>query len=59
VLRGGRLDARVDDVVKAMGIEGISKSAVSEMARSLDALVADFRDRPSTAAPTPMWPSTP
>ncbi|MGH8910771.1 MAG: IS256 family transposase [Egibacteraceae bacterium] len=36
---------RVDDVVKAMGIEGISKSAVSEMARSLDTVVADFRDR--------------
>lgn len=42
---------RVDDVVKAMGIEGISKSAVSEMAKSLDALVADFRDRPLDGGP--------
>jgi transposase-like protein len=42
---------RVDDVVKAMGIEGISKSAVSEMAKSLDAVVADFRDRPLDGGP--------
>ena len=42
---------RVDDVVKAMGIEGISKSAVSDMAKSLDALVADFRDRPLDGGP--------
>jgi len=42
---------RVDDVVKAMGIEGISKSTVSEMAKSLDALVADFRDRPLDGGP--------
>ncbi len=42
---------RGDDVVKAMGIEGISKSAVSEMAKSLDMLVADFRDRPLDGGP--------
>jgi len=27
---------RVDDVVKAMGIDGISKSQVSELAKSLE-----------------------
>ena len=34
---------RVDRLAAAMGIEGISKSQVSEMAKSLDVLVNDFR----------------
>lgn len=42
---------RVDDLVRAMGIEGISKSAVSEMAKSLDAGVRAFRDRPLDQGP--------
>jgi putative transposase len=37
---------RVDDVVKSMGITGISKSQVSELAKSLDETVAAFRNRP-------------
>ena len=37
---------RVDDIVKAMGIEGISKSQVSVMAKELDATVEAFRSRP-------------
>jgi len=37
---------RVDDLVKAMGIEGISKSEVSRMAQELDAKVAEFKERP-------------
>jgi transposase-like protein len=37
---------RVDDLVKAMGIEGISASEVSRMAAELDAKVAEFRERP-------------
>lgn len=36
---------RVDRLAAAMGIEGISKSQVSEMAKSLDAIVDDFRRR--------------
>jgi len=36
---------RVDDVVKAMGIDGISKSQVSELVKSLDAMVSAFRNR--------------
>jgi len=37
---------KVDAVVKQMGIEGISKSQVSELAASLDKQVDDFRNRP-------------
>jgi transposase-like protein len=37
---------RVDDLVKAMGIDGISPSEVSRMAAELDAKVAELRDRP-------------
>ncbi len=42
---------RVDDVVKAMGIDGISKSQVSELAKSLDAMVSAFRNRPLDGGP--------
>ncbi|MFN0027721.1 MAG: IS256 family transposase, partial [Acidimicrobiales bacterium] len=42
---------RVDDLVKAMGIEGISKSEVSRIAGELDVKVAEFRDRPLNGGP--------
>ena len=42
---------RVDDLVKAMGIEGMSRSEVSRMAGELDAMVAEFRDRPLDTGP--------
>jgi putative transposase len=42
---------RVDDLVQALGIEGISKSQVSELAAVLDAEVASFRRRPLDGAP--------
>jgi putative transposase len=42
---------RVDDVVRAMGIEGISRSQVSRLAASLDEQVAAFRNRPLDAGP--------
>lgn len=42
---------RVDDLVRAMGIDGLSKSEVSRMATELDAKVAEFRDRPLDAGP--------
>jgi putative transposase len=42
---------RVDDLVKAMGIEGMSRSEVSRLTSELDGLVADFRDRPLDAGP--------
>lgn len=37
---------RVDDLVRALGIEGISRSEVSRMCAGLDAEVAAFRSRP-------------
>jgi transposase-like protein len=47
---------RVDDVVKAMGIEGISRSQVSAMAKELDTMVEAFRSRPLDAGPyTYVW----
>ena len=42
---------RVDDLVKAMGIEGISRSEVSRLAAELDAKVDEFRQRPLDAGP--------
>lgn len=42
---------RVDDLVKSMGIDGISKSQVSELAKNLDEKVAEFRNRPLDAGP--------
>jgi transposase-like protein len=42
---------RVDDLVKAMGIEGISRSEVSRLAGELDARVGEFRDRPLDTGP--------
>ncbi len=42
---------RVDDLVKAMGIEGISKSEVSRIAAHLDVMVAEFRSRPLDQGP--------
>jgi transposase-like protein len=42
---------RVDGLVKTLGIEGISKSQVSEMAKSLDPMVEAFRSRPLDAGP--------
>jgi putative transposase len=44
---------RVDGLVKPLGIERISKSRVSEMAKDLDAAVAAFATLPSTTARTP------
>jgi putative transposase len=48
---GGVSTRRVDDLVKAMGIEGISRSEVSRMAGELDAKVAEFRNRPLDGGP--------
>jgi putative transposase len=42
---------RVDDLVEAMGIAGISKSEVSRLAAELDGKVAEFRERPLDAGP--------
>ena len=47
---------RVDDVAKAMGVEGISKSQVSRMCAELDEVVDAWRNRPLDAGPyTFVW----
>ncbi|GAA4288026.1 IS256-like element IS1081 family transposase [Georgenia daeguensis] len=42
---------RMDKLVQTLGITGLSKSQVSEMAKDLDAQVNDFRTRPLDAGP--------
>jgi len=42
---------RVEELVQTLGIAGISKSQVSELAKSLDADVEAFRSRPLDGAP--------
>jgi len=44
---------RVDKLVRQLGVEGMSKSQVSRLAKSLDAIVEDFRTRPLEGAPYP------
>jgi len=47
---------RVDDVARAMGLEGISKSQVSRVCAELDEAVAAWRSRPLDAGPYPfVW----
>jgi transposase-like protein len=42
---------RVERLAEQLGVTRLSKSQVSVMARELDAMVADFRDRPLDAGP--------
>ena len=46
---------RVDDLVKALGLEGISKSQVSRLCAALDAEVERFRSRPLTGSYPYLW----
>lgn len=47
---------RVDDLVRALGCDGISKSQVSRICAELDAVVEAFRNRPLDAGPYPyLW----
>jgi transposase-like protein len=46
---------KVDDLVKALGIDGISKSEVSRICAGLDTTVAAFRTRPLTTAHRYLW----
>jgi len=47
---------RVDGLIKTLGIEGISKSQVSSLAKSLDEAVEAFRSRPLDVGPyTYVW----
>jgi putative transposase len=42
---------RVDDLVRSMGIDRMSKSPVSELAKNLGARAAECRNRPLEAGP--------
>ena len=42
---------RVDGLVRALGLEGMSKSQVSELAKELDGVVEEFRQRPLCSGP--------
>lgn len=47
---------RVEGLVQSLGIEGISKSQVSELAKSLGEIVEEFRNRPLDTGPyTYLW----
>lgn len=46
---------RVDDLVKSLGLEGISKSQVSRLCQELDAEVERFRSRPLADAYPYLW----
>ena len=47
---------RVDDLVKALGCEGISKSQVSRICQELDVVVDSFMGRPLDGGPYPyLW----
>jgi len=47
---------RVDDLVRSLGCEGISKSQVSRICEALDEEVAAFRNRPLDCSPYPyLW----
>jgi transposase-like protein len=47
---------RVDDLVRALGCEGISKSDVSRICTDLDTVVNAFRNRPLDTGPYPyLW----
>jgi transposase-like protein len=46
---------RVDDLVQALGLQGIDKSLVSRTCKELDTLVTEFRNRPLTQAYPYVW----
>ena len=47
---------RVEGLVETLGISSLSKSQVSELAKELDEMVTDFRNRPLDAGPyTYVW----
>jgi hypothetical protein len=55
---GGVSTRRVDELVQAMGLSGISKSTVSKLCKDIDERVGAFLDRPCPAS-GPTCGSTP
>ena len=52
---GGVSTRRVDDLVQAMGLTGISKSTVSKLCKDIDERVSAFLDRPLTGEWPYLW----
>jgi putative transposase len=52
---GGVSTRRVDDLVQAMGLTGISKSTVSKLCKDIDERVAAFLDRPLSGEWPYLW----
>src|ERR671932_2572285 len=52
---GGVSTRRVDDLVQAMGLGGISKSQVSKLCKDIDERVSAFLDRPLTGDWPYLW----
>ena len=52
---GGVSTRKMDELVKAMGGEGISKSQVSELCQALDERVGEFLDRPLGGTWVYLW----
>jgi len=52
---GGVSTRRVDELVQAMGLSGISKSTVSKLCKDIDERVNDFLDRPLTGEWPYLW----
>ena len=46
---------KVEDLVQALGIEKLSKSQVSQLAKELDGVVKGFRERPLVGVFTYLW----
>ena len=56
---GGVSTRQVDELVKALGLDGIRKSQVSRLCETLDAEVERFRQPAARRAPTPTSGWTP
>ena len=52
---GGVSTRRVDDLVQAMGLTGISKSTVSKLCKEIDERVRDFLERPLAGEWPYLW----
>ena len=52
---GGVSTRRVDDLVQAMGLSGISKSTVSKLCKDIDDRVNAFLERPLTGDWPYLW----
>jgi putative transposase len=52
---GGVSTRRVDDLVQAMGLAGISKSTVSKLCKDIDERVSAFLERPLEGAWPYLW----